>query len=491
MPKATLLLVEDDKLTRIGVRDYLVAQGYSVIEAATGEEGAERLADKPDVVVLDLVLEPKTGKQGAEVLDEIRRNPQTRDTPVLILTSRSEDDEIETVNKASDYLAKPFSTKVLNERIRKLLKQAKPYPRDADESWLTLYAVNGHRIHAKASGKINNEVFGDSININAGAYAKFSAPDPDWRAKARDKGHQLYEHLIGKHASVLALYAQIKDENPLRIRTRCLREFLELPLESLVDAPIGEFGDYFVLRHSVARSLFQVASKRGPIDRDFLNGLHDRGEKLRVLLIASDTPDPDIPGVDVEARELAMLLPEVFERKRIEVDITFLPTHLATYTRAKKELKSDKYHIIHYAGHGRHQSENPDESCLFFWDQESRQAAVKELRATELSFLLRDSSARFLYLSCCEGGASASATRGVNNDFLGIAEGAVNRGVPAVLAYRWPVPDGRALTLARTFYRELADDGRLDVALMRARREVAGEDMNDRTWLSPILFMQS
>lgn len=495
MAKAMLLLIEDDRLTRTGLRNYLGAQDYAVIEAANGEEGLEQLAQKPDLVILDLVF-PNTPKQGFDVLDEIRNNPETRATPVLILTSKDEDELVATqkasFRKANDYIHKPVNTEVLHERIRKILKQVKPYAPEDKASSLRLYTVNGHRVQAQAAGRINEVVLSDDVlSINAAVYAKLIAPDnPDWRTQAGDKGNQLYEQLIGKHNHVLALYSRLRDDCILRIRTRCLRDFLELPFESLRDAPLGAPGDYLVLRHPFARSLFQAASRRDPVDRKFLNHLHELGERLGILLIASDTPGPNIPGADIEAAELARLLPEAFERKRIEAEITFLPTHLATYGRVRKELRSHKYHIVHYAGHGRHAPDRPDESCLFFWEEESRKGAVTELRAPDLDNLLRDSSVRLLYLSCCEGGAFAPAARAVDHDFLGIAEAAVNRGVPAVLAYRWPVKDTSALMLAKTFYTELAEDGRIDVALMRARREVHGQNNNDPTWMSPVLFIQ-
>jgi CHAT domain-containing protein len=412
----------------------------------------------------------------------------------LILTLHSEDHALKnpSFRRANDFLQKPFNFEVLHERIRKIFKQVKPYPSEDKSSCLRLYTVNGHRVQAQASGKINKDVLSDdTLSVNAPAYAKFfMADDPHWRDQARDKGYRLYEQLIGKHKDVADLYAQVRGEELLHIRARCLRDFLEVPLESLCDAPMGEAGDYLVLKHPLARSLFQVDTRRAPVGREFLNGLHERGEKLRILLIASNTPEPDIPGVDIEAAELAQLLPQVFERKRIETEIVFLPTHLATYARVRRELRNDKYHIVHYAGHGRHVPDRPDESCLFFWEDESRKGAIKQLRATELDILLWSSAVRFLYLSCCDGGASASAARAVDGDFLGIAEAAVNRGVPAVLAYRWPVSDGGALCLAKTFYTELAEDGNVDVALMRARREVASQDKNDRTWMSPVLFMQ-
>jgi CHAT domain-containing protein len=105
--------------------------------------------------------------------------------------------------------------------------------------------------------------------------------------------------------------------------------------------------------------------------------------------------------------------------------------------------------------------------------------------------LLRDSNVRFVYLSCCRGTTTSAAANLVDNDFLGIADGIIHAGVPAVLGFRWPVSDSGAKTLALEFYTSLAKQGQLDTALLDARREVATRNRDDITWLSPILIMQA
>lgn len=112
------------------------------------------------------------------------------------------------------------------------------------------------------------------------------------------------------------------------------------------------------------------------------------------------------------------------------------------------------------------------------------------MKASELGTLLSRADVRFVYLSCCQGAATGSPANLLDDDFLGIAEAVIQEGVPAVLGYRWPVSDGGALTLAKAFYRSLAEKHELDVALLDARHAVATTDRNDITWLSPILIMQ-
>ena len=60
-----------------------------------------------------------------------------------------------------------------------------------------------------------------------------------------------------------------------------------------------------------------------------------------------------------------------------------------------------------------------------------------------------------------------------------------------VLGFRWSVSDERARDLAVSFYTSLALHGELDTALPDARSELAGQDRDELTWLSPILIMQA
>jgi DNA-binding response OmpR family regulator len=80
-----ILIVDDSRLLRIANERTLVRAGYEVITAADGEEGLRlTLESKPDLVVLDMML-PKLS--GQEVLRQLRANPSSASTPVIVLTS--------------------------------------------------------------------------------------------------------------------------------------------------------------------------------------------------------------------------------------------------------------------------------------------------------------------------------------------------------------------------------------------------------------------
>lgn len=127
MPKARIVVVEDEPAIRRGVSDALRLSGYEVTEAADGALGLREAASAGvDLVLLDIML-PK--RDGLEVLSELRRTHPAR--PVILLTARgSEDDRVRGLKMgADDYVVKPFSAKELIARVEAILRRTmKPVP---------------------------------------------------------------------------------------------------------------------------------------------------------------------------------------------------------------------------------------------------------------------------------------------------------------------------------------------------------------------------
>jgi two-component system phosphate regulon response regulator PhoB len=121
-----VLIVEDETALVAMLRYNLEREGFEVDEAHDGEEALTKLAERrPDIVLLDWMIPLVSG---LEVCRQIRRSPELRDTPVVLLTARGEEtDKIRGLNSgADDYLVKPFSTTELIARMRALLRRAKP-----------------------------------------------------------------------------------------------------------------------------------------------------------------------------------------------------------------------------------------------------------------------------------------------------------------------------------------------------------------------------
>jgi DNA-binding response OmpR family regulator len=121
--KAQILIVEDDRSLAEVLEYNLRQDGYQTAVANDGQDGLRQARLKsPDLVLLDLML-PMV--DGLEVCRRLRADPVTRNMLVLMLTAKTEEtDEVVGFSVGTDdYVAKPFSVKVLLERIRALLRR--------------------------------------------------------------------------------------------------------------------------------------------------------------------------------------------------------------------------------------------------------------------------------------------------------------------------------------------------------------------------------
>jgi DNA-binding response OmpR family regulator len=122
--KSKILIIEDDPMIQKVYHDKLAIEGYDVDVASDGEEGMNKAFNsKPDLVLLDLVL-PKIN--GFDVLSELRKNPKTQRIPIIVLSNRGQEDEIEKGLKlgANDYIVKVFATPLhVIEKIQKHLSK--------------------------------------------------------------------------------------------------------------------------------------------------------------------------------------------------------------------------------------------------------------------------------------------------------------------------------------------------------------------------------
>lgn len=119
-PERSVLVVEDEEAIAEAVRARLASEGFRVSVVHDGPEALRSVAaDRPDLVVLDLML---PGMDGLEVCREIQRSEWT---PVLMLTARTEEaDKVAGFAVgADDYLTKPFSLRELTARVRAIIRR--------------------------------------------------------------------------------------------------------------------------------------------------------------------------------------------------------------------------------------------------------------------------------------------------------------------------------------------------------------------------------
>jgi len=124
--KPLILIVEDESALVTLLRYNLEREDFRVIAAQDGDEALQLTAEeRPDLVLLDWML-PLTS--GLEVCRRMRRQPETRDIPIVMLTARGEEaDKIRGLDSgADDYITKPFSPAELIARIRAVLRRTQP-----------------------------------------------------------------------------------------------------------------------------------------------------------------------------------------------------------------------------------------------------------------------------------------------------------------------------------------------------------------------------
>lgn len=153
--KRHIILVEDDISILMGLKDNLIAEGYTVKTADNGKVGYELASENEfDLLILDVML---PGMNGFEICKKIKLEKPLK--PIIMLTARSSEmDKIAGLDYgADDYITKPFSISELLARIRAILRRAYPLREKLEQ-----YAFNNVKIDFK---KMNAFVDGKEIRF--------------------------------------------------------------------------------------------------------------------------------------------------------------------------------------------------------------------------------------------------------------------------------------------------------------------------------------
>jgi two-component system, OmpR family, alkaline phosphatase synthesis response regulator PhoP len=121
--RETILIVEDDENIQQLVGYNLAKSGFQVLYAGNGEQAlASVKRELPDLVVLDIMLPTLNGFEVCKIL---RKDPQTKTLPIIMLTAKGEENDVTAGLDlgADDYITKPFSPKILVSRIKAALRR--------------------------------------------------------------------------------------------------------------------------------------------------------------------------------------------------------------------------------------------------------------------------------------------------------------------------------------------------------------------------------
>jgi two-component system phosphate regulon response regulator PhoB len=139
MAREHILIVDDEEDVLELVRYNLDKNGYKTETVTTGEDALIKARSQaPDLLILDLML---PGIDGLEVCKKLKSDAKTQNIPIIMLTAKSDEADIVTGLElgADDYVAKPFSPKVLVARVRRILQRAAVH--DLEKSPLKIHEL--------------------------------------------------------------------------------------------------------------------------------------------------------------------------------------------------------------------------------------------------------------------------------------------------------------------------------------------------------------
>ncbi|ORE87506.1 response regulator [Oceanococcus atlanticus] len=118
---ARVLIVDDSPTELMKLRGFLEAEGFQVVEASSGDDAiAKSKAQRPDIIVMDVVMPGMNGFQATRTLS---RDPDTKDVPIIVCSSKSQETDKLWAKRqgAADYVVKPVKGPDLLSKIKALL----------------------------------------------------------------------------------------------------------------------------------------------------------------------------------------------------------------------------------------------------------------------------------------------------------------------------------------------------------------------------------
>jgi hypothetical protein len=266
-------------------------------------------------------------------------------------------------------------------------------------------------------------------------------------------------------------------------------EGLKIPFELFPDE-----STYLALQTGLSRQIvgsrYRLSSETSFNFDQLLSSLSAAREELRVLLIASDA-DGRLPRAGEELEHVRDHIEVGCRLIGVKPRFVVVPAREATSKRVEAELMGNRpHHILHYTGHARHVSEDPDASGVVLLGDDDLPDIVTCKR---LSRWFKSSGLWLVYLSSCNSSAASGSKLGLSQRYVGTIEAVVEAGVPNVIGFRCLVSDQGALHLADEFYRQLFEvqaEKNLSLALLEARRKVYSLPRFFDAWASCILITQ-
>ena len=237
-----ILIVDDEEVTRLLAEQTLTAAGFEVAQAEDGLAGLESMREfKPDLILLDVLMPVMTGYAMCE---ELRRLPEHRHTPVIMITGLDDPEAVERAYEvgATDFITKPISWPLLRHRVQYVLRASGAIEQLAQSHMILSNAQRLAGIntwewdHGRGVVRVSGDLFGvENLELEENIMAlevfwqRFCGANADWVTTAiRDsvqsrKPCQLDASFMGLEGSVHSIYLQAEtitdiEDNPLLTR---------------------------------------------------------------------------------------------------------------------------------------------------------------------------------------------------------------------------------------------------------------------------------
>lgn len=215
-----LLIVDDSDQIRWFLK-HIFSSEYQILEARNGQEGIDMaVAEQPNIILCDVMMPVK---DGFEVCKELKTNPKTFQTPIIMLTAKVESEDVIAgiENGADDYITKPFDVEVLRSKVKHLLKRREQLKQYFTRSLLATDLSGKQQVEANSVVTSGDNAFMSSVIKCIEKYLD----DPKFEAKVL--ADELY-------MSLPTLYRKIKQHSDCSIleltRTVRLKKAAELIL---------------------------------------------------------------------------------------------------------------------------------------------------------------------------------------------------------------------------------------------------------------------
>lgn len=279
-----ILVVDDDPGTARLVRDWYRGHPFEILEAKDGEEGVRRaLADRPDIILMDLVM---PGTNGFDASRRLKSDPATSGIPVIMVSAQREPRNKKDGFEAGvdDYVTKPFEFEEVDARIRAMLRKRDLY-RDLAAKNQQLEASNAQLEEMatvdELTGLANFRVFKRRLK-------------DDWLRAAR------YETPLSLVMFDLDDFKRVNDSYGHQAGDRVLREFATLVAGGAraTDIAARYGGEEFamILPHTGGERAVRVAERIRRAVEEFPFG--ERQPPIRVTVSAGIATYPASPGID-------------------------------------------------------------------------------------------------------------------------------------------------------------------------------------------------